>query len=173
MKNIRNLELLWRWLITGLFWLGLLLIIGAAALVTYLAGVALPTVGYALPLLFGVLVTFIIWNKYGWEVIKDEKMEFFQHMIQVRLVEQLQDLSEEELLKTLADLEQAKKERGLIPADTDEKSKKLKRDAISERIKALSNSELVLVKNRLAQGTINNDELIQILDTINTQQNRE
>jgi hypothetical protein len=173
MKNIKNLELFWRGLITALFWLGLLLMIGAAALVSYWAGVVLPTVGYTLPLLFGLLVTFIIWNKYGWEVIKDEKMQFFQRQIEVKLVAQLQDLSDEELQKTLADIEQAKKEFGLIPADADENSPKTKRDAISERIKALSDSDLILVKNRLAQGTTDNDEIIQLLDTINTQHNRE
>jgi hypothetical protein len=166
MKNIKNLELFWRLLITGIFWLVNVAIMGVATLVLYWAGGAMPAIGYALPVLFGLLVTLLIWNRYGWEVIKDEKMAFFMRQIEMKLSGQLQDLSEAELHKALADIEQAKREFGLTTTDTSQVLPKTKRDVVSERIKALSDSDLLHVKSRLEDATLNDNEIIHLLDTI-------
>lgn len=167
----KKIELLIRGLITALVWIIIVAFIEIAFAITNLAGGAMPDIGYWLPILFGLLITFVIWNKQVWNVIKQEIIDHTQHQIDVQLSGQLSNLSEDELQQARSKLKKAKAELGLNSAA--EKPKKSKRDAISEHIRALSDSDLTRIKNRLADDELDDDEVIEVLNALESQKKEE
>ena len=160
--NAENLENLMRWLLTAGIWLLILILLGGAVLVMRWLGVAIPTLAYVLPLIIGGLVSGLIWTPATWDTIKEKKLADFQRQID----EQLGQLSEAELQEVLAHLEEAKIELGFRPAqeETAEKRKKRKREDLDQRLRRLEDDELLRLKQQIAEGNMDDDDLISWLD---------
>jgi hypothetical protein len=164
MEN-KFIETLIRGLLTGGVWLVILALLTIGAIVTSMAGVTIPILVYALPLMIGGFLTMLIWTDYSWEIFKTNVLGNIREQID----EQLSELSEEELEEAVRAIQKAKVELGI---DKAKREPKKKREAIDERLRQLSDSDLLRIRERLQDETLDDDEIIDMLDAIQLEKER-
>lgn len=88
-----NLERLAQAGLTFVLWIAIGFFVLLEFVVLRRLGLTVPAFGYAFPLSVALVTTFFIWNKYGWAVIREEKLKSINEQIQ----SQLATLDEKEL----------------------------------------------------------------------------
>ena len=156
----RNLiELVIRIGLTAIFWLIVGFVVLFEVVVLQRLGIPVPAIGYAFPLSILLVMTFIIWNKYGWDVIKREKMDSINEQIQAQLAE----LSDEELEEVKQGLRQIPVELGFGISMERTLNSSYEKENIEGVISRLSDNELRELRDRLWQKDVSDSELQHIL----------
>lgn len=162
----RNLvEVLARIGLTVLIWLIIGFFVLFEVVVLRRFGVPVPAIGYAFPLSVLLVMTFIIWNKYGWDIIKQEKMDSINQQIQAQLAE----LSDEELEEVRRGIRQIPVELGFGVSMGHKLNSAYENKNIEDVISRLSDDELRDLRERLWQKDMSDSELQQIITEKHTQ----